>query len=212
MTPRVWNFSPGPAVLPLPVLEQAQRDLLSLPGLGISILEISHRHKAFDSILAESQTLIRQLLGVPDNYRVLFMQGGAHLQFLTIASNFLQGTGKTAEYILTGTWGNSAVQEARKLGPVRVVWDGKEEKYSSLPAFNQLKFSPDAAYVHFRRTKRSQGVQFIEPARRGPRAAVLRFVERFPLAADRRGALRLDLRLCAEERRDRRRDDGADSR
>ena len=117
MTKRVYNFSPGPAVLPLPVLEQIQSEMLSLPGVGASVLEISHRSPAFDAILAESQTLIRQLLGVPENYRILFMQGGAHLQFTAMALNFLRGTGKTAEYIITGTWGNAALKEAQKEGP-----------------------------------------------------------------------------------------------
>ncbi len=160
MTDRVFNFSPGPAVLPLPVLEKAQRDLLALPGVGASIMEISHRCKAFDAILAESQSLLRELLAIPSNYKVLFMQGGAHLQFTMLAQNFLRGTGRTAEYILTGTWGNSAFKEAQKEGPVSAIWDGKEKNYSTLPEFKELKFSPEAAYVHMTSNETIQGVQF----------------------------------------------------
>ncbi len=161
MAKRVFNFSPGPAVLPVPVLEQIQSELLALPGVGASVMEISHRSPAFDAILAESQTLIRQLLGVPENYRILFMQGGAHLLFSAVAMNFMRGTGKTAEYILTGTWGNTAFKEAQKEGPTRVVWDGKEHNYSYLPSFGELKLSPDAAYVHMTSNETIQGVQFV---------------------------------------------------
>ncbi|HEX4000922.1 MAG TPA: 3-phosphoserine/phosphohydroxythreonine transaminase [Pirellulales bacterium] len=161
MTKRVYNFSPGPAVLPLPVLEQIQSEMLSLPGMGASVLEISHRSAAFDAILAEAQALLRQLLGVPENYRIVFMQGGAHLQFTTVAQNFLRGAGKTAEYIITGTWGNAALKEAQKEGPTRVVWDGKEHNYSYLPEFGELKLSPEAAYVHMTSNETIQGVQFV---------------------------------------------------
>jgi len=160
MTERVYNFSPGPAVLPLPVLEQAQRDLLSLPGVGASVMEISHRSKAFDAILTDAQALIRQLLGVPDNYRLVFMQGGAHLQFTLVAQNFLRGTGRTAEYVLTGSWGNAAFKEAQKEGSARAIWDGKQHNYSHLPAFNELKISADAAYLHMTSNETIQGVQF----------------------------------------------------
>src|SRR5262249_50226979 len=105
MTERVYNFFPGPAGLPASVLEEAQRDLLALPGVGMSILEISHRSKALHAILAEATDGIRGLLGVPDGYHILFLQGGASLQFYMLAMNLLRGTGKTAGYILTGTWG-----------------------------------------------------------------------------------------------------------
>jgi phosphoserine aminotransferase len=161
MSKRVFNFSPGPAVLPLPVLEQIQSEIIALPGVGASVLEISHRSAAYDAIHAEAQALVRQLLGVPENYRILFMQGGAHLQFSAVAQNFLRGTGKTAEYVITGTWGNTALKEAQKEGPTRVIWDGNEHNYSSLPAFSELKFSPDAAYVHMTSNETIQGIQFV---------------------------------------------------
>jgi phosphoserine aminotransferase len=114
MTERVFNFSPGPAVLPVPVLEQVQREMLALPGAGMSILEISHRSKAFDAILAEATQGIRDLLGVPEGYHVLFMQGGASLQFYMLAMNLLRGSGKAADYLLTGTWGKKAIDEAKR--------------------------------------------------------------------------------------------------
>src|SRR5215475_13644841 len=120
MPDRVFNFSPGPAVLPLPVLEHAQRELIELPGVGMSILEISHRSKAFDAILAEATASIRELLGVPDGYHVMFMQGGASLQFTMIAINLLRGQQNAADFVQTGTWGQKAIEEARREGEVHV--------------------------------------------------------------------------------------------
>jgi phosphoserine aminotransferase len=160
MTERVFNFSPGPAVMPVPVLEQIQREMIALPGVGMSVLEISHRSKAFDGILAEAQTLTRQLLSVPDNYRIVFMQGGAHLQFTAVAMNFLRDSGKSADYVITGSWGNGAIKEAQKQGPTRVVWEGKEHNYSHLPKWSELQFNRDAAYVHFTSNETIQGIQF----------------------------------------------------
>ena len=147
-TDRIFNFSPGPAVLPVPVLEQVQRDLLCLPGTGVSILEISHRDKAFIEILESAKAGLKQLLGIPDNYQVLFLQGGSRLQFSMVPMNLLRGTGKTAEYIVTGSWGKNAHTEAVKEGAVKVAWDGKGTNYDRLPARGELKLGADAAYVH----------------------------------------------------------------
>src|SRR5262249_51348129 len=160
MTERVYNFSPGPAVLPLTVLEQAQRELISLPGVGMSILEISHRSKAFDAILAEATQGLRDLLGVPTGYQILFLQGGASLQFSMLAMNLLRGSGKTAEYILTGTWGKKAIDEARREGETSAAWDGKATNYDRLPKQSELKLNPQAAYVHFTANETIQGVEF----------------------------------------------------
>ena len=113
MEDRVYNFSAGPAVLPLAAIQEAQRDLLSLPGVGISILEISHRSKPFVEIIEKTEANLRKLLAIPDNYRVLFLQGGAQLQFAMVPMNIMAGTGKTADYILTGSWGKKALKEAR---------------------------------------------------------------------------------------------------
>ncbi len=125
MEKRVYNFSAGPAVLPLPALEQAQRDLLALPGVGSSILEISHRSKTFQAIIDQAEANLRSLLAIGDDYRVLFLQGGAQMQFAMVPMNLLRGSGKSADYILTGSWGKKAIDEAKTQGDVRTAWDGK---------------------------------------------------------------------------------------
>ncbi len=161
MEPRVYNFSPGPAVLPLKVLEEAQRDLLSLPGVGISPLEISHRSPWFEGVLAETEANLRKLLSIPDNYRVLFLQGGSRLQFSMVPMNFLRGSGRSADYVITGTWGKTAQQEAVREGTVRVAYDGKATNFDRLPKPNELKLDPQAAYVHVTSNETIQGVQFL---------------------------------------------------
>ena len=160
---RVFNFSPGPAVLPLPVLEEIQRDLLALPGAGSSVLEISHRSPAFDAILAEAETNLRELLAVPDDYRVLFLQGGASLQFSMIPFNLLRGQGLPASYILTGSWGSKAAVEARREGKVHVAWEGKADNFVRVPDDEELDLPPASAYVHYTSNETIQGVQFRRP-------------------------------------------------
>ena len=113
MTERIFNFSAGPAVIPVPVLEEAQRDMLALPGVGMSVMEISHRSKTFDEIFNRAETGLRQLLGIPDNYHVLFLQGGASLQFSMIPMNFLSPEA-SADYVITGSWGKKALKEAKR--------------------------------------------------------------------------------------------------
>ena len=165
MEKRVYNFSPGPAVLPLPVLEEAQRDLLALPGTGTSILEISHRSKAFEKIINQAEANLRVLLGIPDNYRVLFLQGGALLQFGMVPMNLLHGTNKSADYILSGTWSKKAHDEAKTQGPVRVAWDGKPGNFNRVPSQSELKLDANAAYAYFAVNETIQGVEFPqEPA------------------------------------------------
>ncbi|MCO6456047.1 MAG: 3-phosphoserine/phosphohydroxythreonine transaminase [Pirellulaceae bacterium] len=160
-TARIYNFSPGPAVLPLPVLEQAQRELLALPGCGASILEISHRSPAFIEILAQTKSRLTQLLGIPAGYQILFLQGGSRLLFSMIPMNLLRGRAVGAEYLLTGSWGQYACTEARREGPVHVPWDGRETNYDRLPAEDQpLAVDPAAAYLHFTSNETIQGVQF----------------------------------------------------
>jgi phosphoserine aminotransferase len=160
MEKRVYNFSPGPAVLPLPALQEAQRDLLALPGTGISILEISHRSKAFDKIINQAEANLRSLLGIPDNYRVLFLQGGALLQFGMVAMNLLHGTGKTADYIVNGTWSKKACDEAKTQGAINVAWDGKSTNFTRTPKDSELKLTPDAAYAYMASNETIQGVQY----------------------------------------------------
>lgn len=165
MSERVYNFSPGPAVLPLPALEEAQRDLLALPGTGISVLEISHRSKAFQAIVEQTEANLRKLLGIPDNYRVIFLQGGALLQFAMVPMAFLRGTGKTADYIVAGTWGKKAMSEAKTQGSVRAAWDGSATNFKRMPAQSELDLKADAAYVHVTSNETIQGIQIqSEPA------------------------------------------------
>lgn len=160
---RVFNFSPGPAALPLPVLEEIRRDLLLLPGAGCSVLEISHRSAAFDAILAEAEANLRELLGVPDDYRVLFLQGGASLQFSMIPINLLGGREVAASYVLTGSWGAKAAVEARREGEVHVAWDGKDDNYVRVPNDAELDLPPESAYVYCTSNETIQGVQFRRP-------------------------------------------------
>ena len=160
VTDRVFNFSPGPAVLPLPVLEQIQSEMLSLPGCGASILEISHRSKPFLSIMDATKQRLRQLIAIPDDYEILFLQGGSRLQFSMIPMNLLPGKTGSADYVVTGSWGKYAYQEAIKEGSIRIVWDGKQTNYDRLPAPGELKFDPQAAYVYFTSNETIQGVQF----------------------------------------------------
>jgi phosphoserine aminotransferase len=160
MEKRVYNFSPGPAVLPLPALQEAQRDLVALPGAGISILEISHRSKAFDKIITQAEANIRKLLAVPDNYRVLFLQGGALLQFGMAPMNLLRGAGKSADYIVTGTWSKKASDEAKTQGTVKAAFDGKATNYNRVPQKSELKLDPNAAYAYIASNETIQGVQY----------------------------------------------------
>ena len=196
MQKRIYNFSPGPAVLPLPALEEAQRDLMSLPGAGVSILEISHRSKPFDQIIQQAEANLRKLLGIPDNYRVLFLQGGAFLQFGMIPMNFLRNTGKSAEYIVTGTWSKKASEEAKTQGNVHVAWDGKATNYDRVPQQSELKLDPNAAYVYMTSNETIQGVQYPKRARHRRHALGLRRFVRHPLPAAADQPLRAYLCLC----------------
>jgi phosphoserine aminotransferase len=158
---RIFNFSAGPAAIPLPVLQQAQKELLSLPGCGASVMEISHRSPQFGEVMADAEQRLRRLLGVPDNYRVLFMQGGSRLQFSMVPMN-LMGEGGPANYLLTGSWGKNALSEAAKAGATRVVWDGAATGYDRLPARDEVTLDTNAAYLHVTTNETIQGVQFQE--------------------------------------------------
>jgi len=156
---RVYNFSSGPAMLPLPVLEEIQRDLISLPGVGMSILEISHRSAPFEKILAEAEQSIRTLAAIPPNYKVLFLQGGASLQFSMVPMNLLTA-GATADYIDGGSWAEKAIKEAKKVGTVNVAATTKAENYSRLPRQAELKLTPGAAYVHMTSNNTIEGTEY----------------------------------------------------
>jgi len=158
-TTRVFNFSAGPAVLPLEALEQVQRDLLSLPGVGMSILEVSHRSKPFEEILAGCEADLRRLGGIPDNYRVLFLQGGASLQFSMVPMNLLTA-GSSADYIVTGAWSQKAVKEAKRVGAVKIAATTEAENFSRIPQQSELKLDPGAAYVHYTTNNTIFGTEF----------------------------------------------------
>jgi phosphoserine aminotransferase len=156
---RIFNFSAGPAVLPLPVLEQAQRDLVSLPGVGMSILEVSHRSKVFEDVLAKAEADIRQLANVPSNYRVLFLQGGASLQFTMVPMNLLPA-GSTADYLVTGVWSTKAADEAKKIGNVHVAATTKAEQFTRIPRTEEIVLTTGAAYVHMTSNNTIYGTQW----------------------------------------------------
>ena len=158
-TTRVHNFSSGPAVLPLPVLEEAQRDLISLPGVGMSVMEISHRSKTFEDILGRAIEDIRTLANVPANYRILMLQGGASLQFSMVPLNLL-GAGATADYIDTGSWADKGIKEAKKVGKVNVAATTKGDGYNRIPAQSELALTPGAAYVHMTSNNTIEGTQW----------------------------------------------------
>jgi len=158
-TSRVFNFSAGPAVLPVPVLEEAQRDLVCMPGVGMSILEMSHRGKFFEGVLAQTEKDIRTLAGVPDDYKVLFLPGGASLQFSMVPLNFLPRDG-SADFIVTGAWSQKAVKEAKKVGGVKIAWTGEADNFKTIPAQADLKLDPNAAFVSFTSNETIHGVEF----------------------------------------------------
>src|ERR671919_3012592 len=135
---RIHNFSAGPAVLPVSVLEEIQRDLIALPGAGMSVLEISHRSKTFESILAQAEADIRTLGSIPATYKVLFVQGGASTQFSMVPMNLL-APGATADYIDSGSWAEKAIKEAKKVGTVNIAATTKGENYSRVPKQAELK-------------------------------------------------------------------------
>ena len=159
MTERIFNFSAGPAVLPVPVLEEAQRDMLSLPGVGMSVMEISHRSKTFDKIIGDAEAGLRELLGIPSNYRILFLQGGASLQFSMVPMNFLPADG-SADYVITGSWGKKALKEAKKVGAVNVAANMADGGFTRVPANDEINLNSQAAYVHITTNETIEGVQW----------------------------------------------------
>jgi len=156
---RVYNFNAGPAALPLPVLEKAQAELLDLAGSGMSVMEMSHRSKEYAAINEEAEANVRKLLGVPDDYAVLFLQGGASLQFAMVPMN-LRRPGKAADYVDTGSWASKAIKEAKASGAVNVIWSGKDESYMRAPREDELNFTPDAEYVHICSNETIGGIRY----------------------------------------------------
>jgi len=158
-TTRIHNFSAGPAVLPLEVLEAVQRDLIALPGVGMSVLEVSHRSAAFDEIIEGCEADLRKLGNIPENYRVLFLQGGASLQFSMVPMNLLP-EGGSADYIVTGVWAEKAVKEAKRVGAVNIAASTAAEKFTRVPQPAEITLDPQAAYVHFTTNNTIYGTQW----------------------------------------------------
>ena len=145
---RVYNFSAGPAVLPEEVLKEAQAEMLDYKDTGMSVMEMSHRSKTFDQIIQEAEKDLRDLMHIPDNYKVLFLQGGASLQFAMIPMNLMKN--KVADYIVTGQWAKKAWQEAQKYGKANKIATSEDKTFSYIPDCSDLPISEDADYVWMR--------------------------------------------------------------
>jgi phosphoserine aminotransferase len=155
---RVYNFSAGPAALPVEVLEQAREEMLDWHGSGMSIMEMSHRGQEFMSVAEQAEADLRELLGMPDGYRVLFLQGGASSQFAMVPLNLLQGKG-VADYINTGSWSKKAIAEAKRFCQVHLAASTEESRFTDVPAADGLSLTPGAAYVHYTPNETIQGVE-----------------------------------------------------
>jgi phosphoserine aminotransferase len=156
---RVFNFNPGPAALPLEVLEQAQAELLDFKGTGMSVMEISHRSKEFEAVIQTAEADLRELYNIPANYKVMFLQGGASLQFAMVPMN-LRAAGASADYIVTGTWSKTAIKEAAKLGTTHSAGSTEADGFKGLPS--KLDLDPKASYLHFTSNETIHGVEFFQ--------------------------------------------------
>ncbi|HET6798864.1 MAG TPA: 3-phosphoserine/phosphohydroxythreonine transaminase [Gemmatimonadales bacterium] len=164
MPDRIHNFSAGPAVLPEPVLRKAQEAIWNVAGSGIGIMEHSHRGKVFERIANEAEEACRNLGGIPDNYRVLFLQGGASLQFAMVPMNFLAPE-RTADYLVTGVWSQKAVKEAKPIGKVHIAATGEATNFDRIPPANEIRYSSSPVYVHLTTNNTVYGTQWrSEPA------------------------------------------------
>jgi len=164
MSNRTINFYAGPAGLPLPALERAKEELLDFAGTGMSVMEISHRAKEYDAVHEEALALTRELMGIPDNYKIILLQGGAHLSFGMIPLNLLRG-GRKADYIVTGNWAEKAYKEAKLVGGednVRLAGSTKDVQYSRLPKASEITLRPDASFVHITSNNTVEGTQWQE--------------------------------------------------
>lgn len=157
---RVYNFSAGPAVLPESVLQQIQDEMMALPGVGSSVLEISHRSKDFEEILEDAVARIKAVMAVPDTHEVLFIQGGGAMQNIMIPANFITDPTGVADYIITGAWGKKSAGEVKHYGKLNVAYDSSSSEYNHLPKQSDLKLTQDAAYVHITTNETIHGIQF----------------------------------------------------
>ncbi|WKZ69281.1 MAG: 3-phosphoserine/phosphohydroxythreonine transaminase [Melioribacteraceae bacterium] len=159
MSNRIYNFSAGPAILPEEVLREAQEDMLSYKGTGMNVMEMSHRGKVYDGIFKGAEADLRKLLNISDDYAILFLQGGATLQFSMVPLNLMPPKNK-ADYIVTGTWAKKAVKEAKRVGTVNIAGSTEAEKFVRLPKQEELKLDPDASYVHYTSNNTIFGTQY----------------------------------------------------
>jgi phosphoserine aminotransferase len=158
---RIYNFSAGPSTLPLPVLKQVQQDMVDYKGAGLSLIEASHRGPHYSEVHEAASAGLRKLLGVPENYHILWIQGGATMQFSMIPLNLLAG-GKAADYTLTGTWAKKAVADAKKIGRVNITFDGTSDKFMTLPMAGEVKATPGSVFLHLTSNETIGGVQWQE--------------------------------------------------
>ena len=156
---RIFNFSAGPAMIPTAVIQQAEQEFLDWNGSGMNVMEMSHRGKEFTSIANKADADLREVMAIPENYKVLFLQGGASGQFSSIPMNLLRGR-KTADYFNTGQWSKKAIQEAKRYCDVNVVASSEENNFSTVPSKSAWKLNPDAAYVHYTANETIGGVEF----------------------------------------------------
>lgn len=161
MPERVFNFSPGPATLPFQVLQQAAKDIVNFKDTGIGLIEISHRSKEFMAVIDEAEALLRELMEIPDNYKVLFLQGGASSQFFMVPMNLL-GAGKKATYLNTGTWSKKAIKEAQLFGQVEVAFTSEEANFNRVPSQGEYSVAADSEYLYFVSNNTIYGTQFPE--------------------------------------------------
>jgi len=163
---RLFNFSAGPAALPSEVLQQASDEMLDWQGSGMSVMEMSHRGKAYISIAEQAEADLRELMAIPDNYKVLFLQGGASSQFAMVPMNLLRGKGK-ADYFNTGQWSKKAIKEASRYCKVNIVASSEDDKFANVPETSEWNFSDDAAYIHYTPNETIGGVEFDSIPRNG---------------------------------------------
>ena len=158
---RVYNFSAGPACLPLKVLERAASEMTNYNDNGMSVMEMSHRSPVYEAIIAEAEQTLRKIMNIPENYKVLFLQGGATLQFAGIPMNLLNGSGK-ADYVISGQFSNNAYEEAKKYGDIKILASSKDENFSYIPQFKASDIRQDADYVHICQNNTIYGTVFKE--------------------------------------------------
>lgn len=169
---RVYNFSAGPGTLPVEVLEEARDDLLNYKGCGMSVMEMSHRSKDYEAIHYETIRSLRTILNIPDDWGVLFLQGGASLQNAMVPMN-LAIEGKTPNYIDTGTWGHKSIGDAKKLGPVHIAWTSEPSNFDHAPEDDEPNFSEDVSYIYFTSNETIQGVDYLRDPRFAPDVPVV---------------------------------------